>query len=141
MSQQLQKLTLFYDGACPLCKAEILFLARRNQAGLLGFVDINTTAFDPTKVGVSCQAALATMYAQYTDGALIHGPAVFPEAYRRANLPWMAWLFSRKTLQPLFNVAYQFFATHRHAISRILGPLALSLVNATAKTEKVKPYN
>jgi predicted DCC family thiol-disulfide oxidoreductase YuxK len=41
MDQNLQKLTLFYDGACPLCQAEILFLSGRNQADLLGFVDIN----------------------------------------------------------------------------------------------------
>ena len=139
MSQQLQKLTLFYDGACPLCQAEILFLARRNHDDLLGFVDINTNAFDPVKVGVSCQAALAAMYAQYADGRLIHGPAVFAQAYLRADLPFLAWLFSRKSLQPILKIAYQFFAKNRHAISRILGPMALSLVNATAKSKKVKP--
>ena len=56
---QLEKLTLFYDGACPLCQAEILFLSGRNQDNLLGFVDINSEQYDPQKVGVSCHAALA----------------------------------------------------------------------------------
>ena len=132
MSCDLQKLTLFYDGACPLCQAEILFLSGRNQNGLLKFIDIHSDQYDPTKVGVSCEQALAAMYGQYADGSLIQGAAVFPEAYRRAGLPFLAWLFSRKLLQPLLQLGYQWFAKNRHAISRVLGPSALRLVNALA---------
>ena len=128
MKQNLQKLTLFYDGACPLCQAEILFLSGRNQADLLGFVDINSTAYDPLKVGVSCKEALAAMYGQYENGTLIHGVTVFPEAYRRADLPTLAWIFSRKSMQPILKIGYRFFANNRHAISRVFGPGALWLV-------------
>jgi predicted DCC family thiol-disulfide oxidoreductase YuxK len=130
MDQNLQKLTLFYDGACPLCQAEILFLSGRNQADLLGFVDINSTAYDPLKVGVSCEEALAAMYGQYADGTLINGVTVFPEAYRRADLPTLAWIFSRKSMQPILKMGYRFFANNRHAISRVFGPGALWLVKA-----------
>lgn len=128
MDQNLQKLTLFYDGACPLCQAEILFLSGRNQADLLGFVDINSNAYDPLKVGVSCEEALAAMYGQYADGTLINGVTVFPEAYRRADLPTLAWIFSRKLIQPILRMGYRFFAKNRHAISRLFGPGALWLV-------------
>ena len=130
MNHDLQKLTLFYDGACPLCQAEILFLSSRNQQGLLEFIDINSERYDPIAVGVSCEQALAAMYGQYADGVLINGPAVFPEAYKRANLPFMAWLFSRKILQPPLRLGYSFFAKNRHAISRVLGPGALRLVRS-----------
>lgn len=64
MSQTLLPLTLFYDGACPLCQAEILYLQRRNQRQLLQFIDVNSSAFDPERVGVSCQAALDQMVGQ-----------------------------------------------------------------------------
>lgn len=130
MPTNLPKLTLFYDGACPLCQAEILFLSGRNHANLLEFIDINSEKYDPLKVGVSCEQALAAMYGQYADGTLINGPAVFPEAYRRANLPTLAWLFSRKTVQPALQMGYQFFAKNRHAISKVLGPGALWLVKS-----------
>ena len=73
MMNQLKKLTLFYDGACPLCQAEILFLGNRNQLGLLEFIDINSKSFNPDKVGISCSMALASMYAQYDNGHLIQG--------------------------------------------------------------------
>jgi predicted DCC family thiol-disulfide oxidoreductase YuxK len=130
MNQQLQALTLFYDGACPLCQAEILFLSSRNQANLLKFIDIHSDQYDPLKVGVSCEEALAAMYGQYADGTLINGPAVFPEAYRRVNLPTLAWFFSRKTLQPALQIGYRIFAKNRHAISKVLGPGALWLVKS-----------
>jgi predicted DCC family thiol-disulfide oxidoreductase YuxK len=132
MASNLQKLTLFYDGACPLCQAEILFLSGRNQEQLLEFVDINSDRYDPVAVGISCEQALAAMYGQYADGSLISGAAVFPEAYRRARLPFLAWLFSRKALQPVLKVGYQFFANNRHAISKALGPSALYLVKRRA---------
>ena len=127
---QLEKLTLFYDGACPLCQAEILFLSARNQARLLDFVDIHSEQFDPESVGISCEAAMAAMYGQLSSGELIKGVLVFPEAYRRANLPRLAQLFSLKPLQPFFKLSYFLFAKNRHFISGILGPTALRLVKA-----------
>ncbi len=133
MTNDLQKLTLYYDGACPLCQAEILFLSGRNHDGLLDFIDINSERYDPILIGVSCEQALAAMYAQYADGELIHGAKVFPEAYRRANLPFLAWLFSRPYLEPILNLAYRFFAKFRHQISWLFGPSALWLVKRNTK--------
>lgn len=124
-----RKLSLFYDGACPLCQAEIQFLAGRNQAQLLEFIDINSAAYNPAVIGVSCEQALAAMYGQFSDGTLIKGVAVFSAAYSRANLPWLAWVFSRKILQPLLALGYRFFAKNRHSIAGIFGPSALWLVN------------
>lgn len=128
MSQNLSRLTLFYDGLCPLCEAEIVFLSRRNQRQLLTFVDINSVQFEPERVGVTCQQALLSMYGQYDDGGLIQGVTVFAEAYRRANLQTLAWIFSRPLLQPIFNVGYRFFAKHRHQISKLIGPTIRRLV-------------
>jgi predicted DCC family thiol-disulfide oxidoreductase YuxK len=136
MDRNLQKLTLFYDGACPLCQAEILFLSSRNHQKLLDFVDVNSDQFDANTVGVSCEQALAAMYGQYADGTLIQGAAVFPEAYRRANLLVLARLFSRKSLQPFLKFSYKVFAKHRHAISRVLGPSALRLVQKNIAQKK-----
>jgi predicted DCC family thiol-disulfide oxidoreductase YuxK len=124
----MQKLTLFYDGLCPLCEAEIIFLSRRNQAGLLDFVDINSTDFASQKTELSCEAALAEMYGQYADGQLIKGVEVFSESYKRANLRVLAWIFSRTTLRPFFNLGYRIFAKNRHTISKWIGPTLRKIV-------------
>jgi hypothetical protein len=91
--------------------------------------------FDAAKIGISCDQALAAMYGQYHNGVLIQGVTVFSEAYRRADLPFLAWIFSRKRLQAILQAAYRFFAKNRHAISRLLGPTALYLVRATASKD------
>jgi hypothetical protein len=95
-------------------------------------VDINSERFDSAKIGISCDQALAAMYGQYDNGELIQGVTVFSEAYRRADLPFLAWIFSRQALQGTLQIAYRFFAKNRHAISRLLGPSALYLVKATS---------
>ena len=125
----MKPFTLFYDGACPLCQAEILFLQNRNATGLLRFVDINLSQYDAQQVGVSCEEALASMYGQIEGEAPINGVAVFGEAYRRANLPFMTWLFTRNWMMPILGPSYRFFAKHRHGISGFFGPPLLKLVN------------
>ena len=135
MTRDTQKLTLFYDGSCPLCQAEILFLSGRNEAGLIGFVDIHSKDNDPLAIGISCEQALAAMYGQFADGTLINGVPVFSEAYRRARLPFLAWLFSRNTLQPMFKIGYRIFAKNRHLISRLLGPSVLWLVGSKSSID------
>ncbi len=129
----MKKLTMFYDGLCPLCQAEILFLSSRNQAGLLSFVDVNSTQYRPQEIGISCQQALDSMYAQYEDGELINGVDVFSAAYERANLPKLAWVFSRPSLRPVWMSAYRFFARNRHVISGVFGPTALWIVHSVNK--------
>ena len=39
------KLTLFYDGMCPLCQKEMQHLIKYNTAGHLAFVDIMEPGF------------------------------------------------------------------------------------------------
>ena len=133
MSQTLSPLTLFYDGACPLCQAEIIYLASRDTKGLLRFVDVNSAGYDPEAVGVSCQQALDRMYGQIEGQQPIQGVPVFAEAYKRADLPVLAWIFSRKTLKPILNFSYRVFAKNRHAISRAIGPIALKLAKRVTR--------
>ena len=135
----MKPFTLFYDGACPLCQAEILFLQNRNQAGLLHFVDINSAQYDPQSVGVSCEEALASMYGQIEGETPINGVAVFGEAYRRANLPLMTWIFTRRWMMPILRPSYRFFAKHRHGISGFFGPPLLRLVNACYPRQSDQP--
>lgn len=124
----LKRLTIFFDGACPLCLAEITFLKSRNQADLLGFVDINSSNYDSQQVGVSCSEALSKMYGQVEGEVPINGVAVFAEAYRRADLKILTWIFTRAWLMPLLKPSYWFFARYRHGISSLVGPWLLRFV-------------
>ena len=123
----MQSLTIYYDGECPLCLAEIHFLKSRNALGLIDFVDVSAPQFVEAKHQMSCQLALATMQGRLADGTQLEGIPVFAEAYKRANLPTLAWLFSRPWLSPILNASYYVFAKYRHSISKTIGPLMLRL--------------
>ena len=116
------ELTLYYDGQCPLCLAEIDFLQGRNAEGQLAFVDITQAQFEAANHQISCDAAMAQIHGRTADGQLLVGVPVFAKAYQLAKLPFLAWVLSRRWLQPVLQPAYVWFAKHRQAISRRIGP-------------------
>jgi predicted DCC family thiol-disulfide oxidoreductase YuxK len=123
----MECLTLYYDGRCPLCQAEILFLQNRNTKGLLQFVDLHAANFDTFELPVTCDQAMSAIHGRFTNGTLLSGVKVFEEAYRRTNLPLMAWLLSRRWLIPIWNQCYAWFAKNRYRISKGIGPTVLKI--------------
>ena len=119
------ELTLFYDGQCPLCVAEIEFLQSRSTKDQLAFVDVTQTGFEAAGHQISCEAAMAQIHGRTADGQVLVGVPVFATAYRLAKLPFLAWLLSRRWLMHLLQPAYVLFAKHRQAISRRIGPSVL----------------
>ena len=115
------ELTLYYDGQCPLCVAEVEFLQSRNAQGQLAFVDVTQTGFEAAGHNISCEAAMAQIHGRTADGQVLVGVPVFAAAYQLANLPVLAWLLSRRWLMPVLQPAYVLFAKHRQAISRCIG--------------------
>ena len=126
-SALIPALTIYYDGLCPLCQAEILFLKSRNRQRLLNFIDLQEPSFDARLHQVSCAEAMAKIHGRLANGEMLIGVAVFAEAYRRTGLTLLAWLLSRIWARQFFDPVYLIFARHRHAISRTLGPGLLRL--------------
>ena len=115
------ELTLYYDGSCPLCLAEVAFLQSRNAQGRLAFVDVTHSEFEAAVHQMSCEAAMAQIHGRTADGQVLVGVPVFAAAYKLAKLPVLAWLLSRRWLMPVLQPAYVLFAKHRQAISRRIG--------------------
>lgn len=128
MQSTAPELTLYYDGQCPLCQAEMAFLQTRNAQGRLAFVDITQAGFERSAQPFTCEAAMAQIHGRLSSGEVLVGVPVFSKAYALANLPVLAWLLSRRWLQPVLQPGYVWFAKHRHAISRRIGPGALWFV-------------
>lgn len=130
----MQAMTLYYESACPLCAAEIHLLAARNRRQLLRFVDLSQPEAR-LPCTVVCAQALEKIHATFDDGSTLVGVTVFAEAYRRADLPMLAWLFSRPWLRWLLEPAYAFFARHRATISALVGPPLLRSVQRIFRHE------
>jgi predicted DCC family thiol-disulfide oxidoreductase YuxK len=123
----LQAMTVYFDGACPLCAAEIHLLRARNRRALLKFVDLSQPEAQQ-QCEVVCARALKNIHGVMADGSTLVGVPVFAEAYRRADLPLLVWLFTRPLLRRPLDASYAFFARHRAGISALLGPPLLRLV-------------
>jgi predicted DCC family thiol-disulfide oxidoreductase YuxK len=121
------ELTLYYDGQCPLCLAEVEFLQSRNAQGQLAFVDVTQTGFEASGHNISCEAAMAQIHGRTANGQVLIGVPVFAMAYKLAKLPVLAWLLSRRWLMPVLQPAYVLFAKHRQTLSKRIGPTVLRL--------------
>jgi predicted DCC family thiol-disulfide oxidoreductase YuxK len=120
------ELTIYYDGACPLCLAEIHLLKQHNDCNLLAFIDLQS--LDASTATIDCTLALEVIHATLGDETVIVGPEVFFEAYKRTNLTLMKYLFSFRFVRYCYATCYVFFAKYRHQISRAIGPTLLKVV-------------
>ena len=127
------KLTIFYDGNCPLCLAEIHFLKQHNQRDLLIFKSLQQLDFADSDI--QCELALKSIHAKLGDHELIVGPEVFYEAYKRTDLRFVNWLFSLKFFRFIYARLYLIFAKYRHQISKLIGPCMLYLVQKKYPTD------
>lgn len=112
-------LTLFYDGACPLCVREIGLLRRLDRRGALAFENVAEA-----NASVSCpidrQQLLARFHAQLPNGDIVDGARAFTEAYSR--LPGLSFIGPLGRFGPtryILDLLYSFFLRIRPAMQWI----------------------
>ncbi|HWU96909.1 MAG TPA: DUF393 domain-containing protein [Oxalicibacterium sp.] len=115
------ELTLFYDGQCPFCAAEMKRLRSWNKSGKLGFVDISLPHFDVTSVGVTMEALNRELHSLTVDGKLLVGIDSMLAAYTLVNRSWLVFPLRIKPLRPLLSTLYRQFARNRYRFSALLG--------------------
>ena len=113
---------VFYDGSCPLCRAEIGFLARQKGAEALAFEDVSVAlgADDAVARGLSCRQAMARMHVQLPDGTLLSGARAFLAMW--GALPRFSWLARALSVPPLpslLEMAYRGFLIVRPMLQRL----------------------
>jgi len=82
-------LSVFYDGACPLCRREIALYRDLPSTAPVEFVDISNSA-QPVPAGKSRDVLLARFHVQHSDGRIESGARAFLTLW--ARLPYWRWL-------------------------------------------------
>lgn len=120
-------LTLFFDGACPICRFEMDRLRDRDGLRRLAFVDICAPQFDPRAWPGTHPGSLDDMkrliHALRPDGSMAIGVDALTLAYRAVGLGHWLLPASLPLLRPLCDRAYAAFARNRYAVSALLMPL------------------
>ena len=108
------KLTIFFDGECPLCKREVDFLQSKNQRKYLKFVDINCSdSCLEHNYGISYRQAMERIHALKSDGSLIKDVEVFQEAYSLVGLGWIYAPTKWPIIDKLIEFIYRLWAKNR----------------------------
>jgi predicted DCC family thiol-disulfide oxidoreductase YuxK len=111
--------TIYFDGSCPLCRAEIGYYRRSDQAGAICFVDVSK-AGAITPHGITQQSAMARFHVRSADGRILSGAAAFVEVWTR--LPRWRWAARAAALPgvlPLMELGYRAFLPVRPYLSRL----------------------
>lgn len=119
MESDVSKSTVFFDGSCHLCRAEIGYYRRRDKAGALCFVDVSETdALTPG--GITQQRAMERFHVRARDGRVLSGAAAFVEVW--THLPKWRWAARAASLPgalAVLELGYRMFLPVRPFISRV----------------------
>ena len=121
MESEVQESTVFFDGSCPLCRAEIGYYRRKDQAGALCFVDVSQPGA-MTLEGINQQRAMERFHVRARDGRVLSGAAAFVEVWTR--LPKWRWAARAASLPgalTALELGYRMFLPVRPFISRVFG--------------------
>ena len=124
MEAELTKSTVYFDGSCPLCRAEIGYYRRQDQADGLCFVDISA-AGAVTPEGITRQQAMERFHVRAGDGRVLSGAAAFVEVWNR--LPKWRWAARGAALPgalATLELGYSMFLPVRPFIARLFGRVA-----------------
>ena len=117
-------LTVFYDGACPLCRAEINHYSQQEGAQSICFLDVSQVHEDALPAGVTRDQALARFHVQTSDGHIITGAQGFVEIWKiLPHWRWAAWLALRPGGILLLERAYRGFLPLRPILSKFYAGL------------------
>ncbi|MFC5473062.1 thiol-disulfide oxidoreductase DCC family protein [Paraherbaspirillum soli] len=115
------ELTLFFDGNCPFCAAEMRRLRHWDKAARLGFVDVALPGFDPAPLGVDMAALNRELHSQTAAGRMLVGIDSLLAAYTLVGRGWMVLPLRIRVLRPLLSGLYRLFARNRYRLSRWMG--------------------
>ena len=113
----MDKLTVSYDGACPLCQREIALMRRLDTRAAIGFVDVSSSV--PADCPMDRADLLALFHARQGD-TIFSGAAAFAAMWRAIPLLRPLGLLARlPVMDRLFEWLYRGFLRVRPHIQRM----------------------
>ena len=113
----MTKLTIFYDGLCPLCSLEISQLKDYDQKAEICFEDIHAQDFMQRYPYIDPIKANSILHGQLSNGKLIYGLDVTCMAWKTVGKHRWLTILRWPVIRWFADLAYRFFARFRKPIS------------------------
>lgn len=123
MDSKPSRLVLYFDGSCPLCRAEIEHYRRSDHSGALSFLDVSETDAS-VPAGLTQRRAMDRFHVRAGDGQLLSGAAAFVQVW--ARLPRWRWAARAAALPGALlalESGYRLFLPVRPFVSRLFGKM------------------
>jgi len=131
-------ITVFYDGSCSVCAAEIEHYRRKDHAGRLVLIDISAPDFRPEQYGIDRQAFMHELHVIDRKGEVYRGIDSFRaiwQAFPASTLyGMMGTLITLPLINPLARLCYKGFAR----IRRYLPKRNSDCTNGTCRIGKIR---
>jgi len=106
-------LTLYYDGSCSICRAQVDRLRGWDKTARLAFIDIAAPDFSPQSLGVGMAALNAEIHGVDAAGKLLVGLDVLIAAYTAVGRGWRVAPLRVRALRPVYAALYRSLARNR----------------------------
>jgi len=116
-----RSLTVYFDGGCSLCQAEINHYRKQEGADKICFRDVSTSEEIPAG-DLTKEQAMERFHVRGNDGLLLSGAAAFVAVW--STLPrwkWAARLAALPGILMMLEIAYRLFLPVRPILSSLLG--------------------
>lgn len=117
-----QRLCVFYDGTCPLCRREIAFYRAMKGAEALDWIDISDASVEQLPEGLTRERAMARFHVAAPGTGLLDGGDAFAALW--SALPrtrWIGRIASLRVVRPLVRLGYEAFLKFRPRLQRLFG--------------------
>jgi predicted DCC family thiol-disulfide oxidoreductase YuxK len=112
------RLLVWFDGACPLCRREIAFLKRLDQRGAIEFINIGSLAEAQCPLN---RGELLSRFHARENGRLVSGSEAFAAMWRAIPLLRPLGLVARlPVVKAVLERCYTSFLRFRPALQRLL---------------------
>lgn len=113
----VRRLTVWFDGECPICTAEIQLIRHLDRAAAIEFVDLTIPGACPSDKA----ARLSRLHAQPSGGPMVSGAAAFVAMWRvLPNTRLLAAAASNPPALWLLERAYRLFLRMRPGLQAIV---------------------